>query len=82
MALQIVTQPSKFDGWPANRPTELVIAERVLAVALYDYHIAATKPHATFEDFRTWEQLTDTQKAFLVDYAVPAAVQAIWQGKG
>ena len=77
----IVTERQDLDAWPAGRRTDEVIAERMLAAALYDYHIVTTKPKASLQDFRTWDQLTDTQKHFLVDYAIPAAMQAIWSGR-
>lgn len=67
--------------WPADRKTEEVIAERLFASALYNYHAVLTRPQFQLADFRQWDQLNESQQAFLLDYAVPAAMQAILKGR-
>lgn len=63
-----------------SRPLEQEIAERSLATALYNYHRVFAKGMPLLE-FKTWFDLTDVQQAFLLEHAVPAAVQAIWKGR-
>ena len=72
---------SDHNAWPTDRPTAEVIAERILAANLYNYHGVMTRPGFTFADFKQWDQLTELQQGFLLDYAVPAAMQAIWKGR-
>ena len=82
--LQSVATPTtkpKWDSWPMDRPTEEVIAERLLASALYNFHLVRTRQQTPFADFRTWDQLTDEQQAFLIDWAIPQAMTAIWKGR-
>ena len=75
-----VTDRPRHDAFPLDRPTEQVIAERLLATALYNYHQVMTG-HAQLADFLDWSTLTETQRAFLVSFAVPAAIQAVWHGR-
>ena len=70
----------RFDRWPDAVPTEQVIAERLLASALYNYHRVMTGRSGLVE-FKTWTDLTDEQRAFLVDWAIPQAIQGIWRGR-
>lgn len=69
--------------WPVDRLTDTVIAERMVAAALYNYHRCVTK-HMDSHDFKTWPDLTDEQQAFLIDFlidfAIPQAMSAIWKG--
>lgn len=84
MALQSVAErprESRYDAWPANRAMEQVIAERMLATALHNYHVTCTKRHVGMSALKSWDTLTETEKAFLIDFAVPAAMQAIWKGR-
>lgn len=82
MALQSVTHSRKVltTAWPMDRPTDEVIAERMLAAALYNYHRCVTK-HMNSHDFKTWPDLTDEQQAFLIDWAIPQAMSAVWKGQ-
>lgn len=67
--------------WPMQRSTEEVIAERMLAAALFNYHKVVTGQRGMVDSFKTWEDLTDVQRAFLVDSAIPTALQVIWKGR-
>lgn len=75
------TRISDIKPWPTDRPTAEVIAERLLASALYNYHRVMTRPEVGLADFRQWDELSETQQEFLLDYAIPAAMQAIWKGR-
>lgn len=79
--LQNSTTRNNVVPWPAHRPTEEVIAERMLAAALYNYHRVMAGQRGLVDSFKTWEDLTDGQRAFLVDWAIPHAVQTIWKGR-
>ena len=68
-------------AWPTHRRTTEVIAERLLATALYNYHAAMTRHGFELSEFAQWDQLSETQQAFLLDRALPAAMQAIWKGR-
>ena len=67
--------------WPTDRPTAEVIAERLLAASLYNYHRVMTRPDMGLGDFRQWDELSEPQQVFLLDYAIPAAIQAVWKGR-
>lgn len=60
--------------------TDAEIELRMLATALYNYHRVMTG-RATIADHKTWFDLTVEQQAFLVDFAVPMAMQTIWRGR-
>lgn len=68
--------------WPENRPTDVLITERMLAAALHNHHVALTRARngRTFE-MVTWPQMTDAQRAFYIDWAIPQALQVIWRGR-
>lgn len=55
------------------------VALRMLAVALYNYHRAATS--VTEVELKAANELTEEETAFFERYAVPAAMQAIWNGR-
>ena len=77
---QIVTDERQYEAFPMDRPTEQVIAERMLAAALHNYHrVFAGK--ASVGEMKTWYDLSDTQRAFLLDFAIPAAMRAVWRGR-
>ena len=80
MRTATATTERDYAAWPTHRRTEEVIAERLLATALYNYHAVLTRPEWALRDFRQWDQLSEAQQAFLLDYALPAAMQAIWRG--
>lgn len=68
--------------WPDNRPTDEVIAERMLAAALHNYHAALTTSRkGRAFTVKTWFDLTDEQRAFYLDSAIPQALQIIWKGR-
>lgn len=66
--------------WPANRPTDQLIAERMLAAALHNYHTTHTRPSSD-HPFVTWDEMTDAQRAFYIDWAIPQAIQCVWKGR-
>ena len=74
----VTERPRHTVPFPMNRPTDQVIAERMLAAALHNYHKACTSPSGN-HDFMTWDQMTDEQRAFYVDWAIPQAMQTIWK---
>lgn len=73
-------QTTTQDSVPLSRHLEQEIAERMLASALYNYHSVFTKGMPLLE-FKTWFDLTPEQQAFLLDHAVPTAIQAVWKGR-
>ena len=62
-------------GWPAGKSTDLVIAERMLASALYNYNHA--RMGGDMAKFTTWDALSDAQASFYA-VAVQTAARAIW----
>lgn len=83
MALQSLTEHSAVlhETWPMDRPTDIVIAERLLAAALFNFHRAVTRRGGSVTDFKSWPELSEEQRAFLVDWAIPQAMTAIWKGR-
>lgn len=78
-----IAERSDRNEWPMNRPTDELIAERMLAAALHNYHRALTEPRSGDKllTFVTWPELTDAQRAFYIDWAIPQAMQIIWRGR-
>ena len=84
MALQVshtATRIRDIKPWPTDRPTAEVIAERLLAASLYNYRSVMMRLGFQLCDFRQWDELSEPQQVFLLEHAIPAALQAIWKGR-
>ena len=70
-------------SWPLDRRTEEVIAERMLAAALYNDHLMQTQPTygpgAGLADFKGWDALPDAVQAELVEDIIPQVRQLMWR---
>lgn len=68
----------RYHAWPTDRPTEEVIAERMLMAALLNYRRA--KQGRPFTEFKTHDQMSDIECGFY-ENAVKTAYDAIWGGR-
>ena len=68
-------------SWPCDRRTEEVIAERIVAAALYNDHLMQTQPRAALADFRLWDDLPESVQAVLVEDIIPQVRQLMWRSR-